>query len=208
MRLLEVEDLHVSFRTADGIVQAVRGVSFGVDQGQTLGIVGESGSGKSVATQTIMGLTRGAKVSGRALFEGNDLLTMKPEDMRQVRGAKEAIAHQELRADEIRIARKCRKALIGRVTVARGTQGQDLPPALLSPRQGLDPATDLRGSAEYNLALGERRAEIVKEYLTNLGVRPDRIQTRSLGKEAPFCRDSDEPCWSQNRRDHFVITDK
>jgi peptidoglycan-associated lipoprotein len=67
---------------------------------------------------------------------------------------------------------------------------------------------DERGSAEYNLALGERRAEIVKEYLTNLGVRPDRIQTRSLGKEAPVCRDSDESCWSQNRRDHFVITDK
>ena len=67
---------------------------------------------------------------------------------------------------------------------------------------------DERGSAEYNLALGERRAEIVKEYLTSLGVRPDRIQTRSLGKEAPFCRDADESCWSQNRRDHFVITDK
>jgi oligopeptide/dipeptide ABC transporter ATP-binding protein len=95
VRLLEVEDLHVSFRTADGIVQAVRGVSFGVDQGQTLGIVGESGSGKSVATQTIMGLTRGAKVSGRALFEGNDLLTMKPEDMRQVRGAKIGMIFQD-----------------------------------------------------------------------------------------------------------------
>jgi peptidoglycan-associated lipoprotein len=67
---------------------------------------------------------------------------------------------------------------------------------------------DERGSAEYNLALGERRAEVVKEYLTTLGVRPDRIQTRSLGKEAPFCRDSDEPCWSQNRRDHLVITEK
>jgi peptide/nickel transport system ATP-binding protein len=65
MALLEVTDLHVSFRTADGIVQAVRGVSFQVERGQTLGIVGESGSGKSVSTQTIMGLTRGARVSGR-----------------------------------------------------------------------------------------------------------------------------------------------
>src|SRR6266496_297453 len=83
--LLEVEDLHVSFRTADGIVQAVRGVSFHIDQGETLGIVGESGSGKSVSTQTIMGLTRGASVSGRALFEGRDLLTMKPEEMRRPR---------------------------------------------------------------------------------------------------------------------------
>ena len=75
MALLEVDDLNVSFRTADGIVQAVRGVSYHLDAGQTLGIVGESGSGKSVSTQTIIGLTKGAQVSGSALFEGRDLLT-------------------------------------------------------------------------------------------------------------------------------------
>ena len=69
MALLEVDDLRVSFPTADGVVQAVRGVSWQVDAGQTLGIVGESGSGKSVSTQTIMGLTRGAKISGRATFD-------------------------------------------------------------------------------------------------------------------------------------------
>ena len=95
MALLEVDDLHVSFRTADGVVQAVRGVSFNVDQGKTLGIVGESGSGKSVSTQTIMGLTRGARVSGRALFEGRDLLTMKPEEMQSVRGAKIGMIFQD-----------------------------------------------------------------------------------------------------------------
>jgi peptide/nickel transport system ATP-binding protein len=95
VQLLEVDDLHVSFRTADGIVQAVRGVSFRVGQGETLGIVGESGSGKSVSTQTIMGLTRGTRVSGRALFEGRDLLTMKPEEMQSVRGAKIGMIFQD-----------------------------------------------------------------------------------------------------------------
>jgi peptide/nickel transport system ATP-binding protein len=93
--LLEVEDLHVSFPTDDGIVQAVRGMSFRVDQGRTLGIVGESGSGKSVSTQTIMGLTRGARVSGRALFEDRDLLTMKPDEMQAIRGAKIGMIFQD-----------------------------------------------------------------------------------------------------------------
>jgi peptidoglycan-associated lipoprotein len=67
---------------------------------------------------------------------------------------------------------------------------------------------DSRGTAEYNLALGERRAQAVREYLVSLGITPDRIQTVSKGKEAPFCTEENEACWSQNRRGHFVITAK
>jgi oligopeptide/dipeptide ABC transporter ATP-binding protein len=95
MALLEVKDLHVSFPTTDGLVQAVRGVSFSVDRGQTLGIVGESGSGKSVSTQTIMGLTRGAQISGEALFQGRDLLTMTQKELQSVRGAQIAMVFQD-----------------------------------------------------------------------------------------------------------------
>lgn len=72
----------------------------------------------------------------------------------------------------------------------------------------IDGHCDERGTAEYNLALGERRSDVVREYLNSLGVRSERMQTRSLGKEAPFCQGSDELCWSQNRRGHFVITAK
>jgi peptide/nickel transport system ATP-binding protein len=93
--LLDVRDLSVSFSTADGMVEAVRGVSFEVDAGRTLGIVGESGSGKSVATQTIVGLTQGARVSGQANFEGRDLLAMHREQLRQVRGAEIALIFQD-----------------------------------------------------------------------------------------------------------------
>jgi peptide/nickel transport system ATP-binding protein len=93
--LLEVNDLRVSFPTEDGLVKAVQGVSFSIDPGQTLGIVGESGSGKSVSTQTIMGLTRGAQISGTAMFEGRDLLTTSEEDLRAVRGAKIAMIFQD-----------------------------------------------------------------------------------------------------------------
>jgi oligopeptide/dipeptide ABC transporter ATP-binding protein len=93
--LLEVEDLRVSFDTADGTVQAVRGVSYHVEAGQTLGIVGESGSGKSVSTQTIMGLTRGARISGRAVFDGRDLLAATPAQMQAIRGAKIGMIFQD-----------------------------------------------------------------------------------------------------------------
>ncbi len=95
MTLLEVNDLHVSFHTPDGVVQAVRGLSFSVDRGQTLGIVGESGSGKSVSTQTVMGLTRGARITGEARFEGQDLLTMSNEQLRRIRGAQIGMIFQD-----------------------------------------------------------------------------------------------------------------
>lgn len=67
---------------------------------------------------------------------------------------------------------------------------------------------DERGTAEYNLALGERRATSVREYLVSLGVAADRIAVVSKGKEAPFCTESSESCWQQNRRGHFIITAK
>ncbi len=95
MALLEVKDLHVSFPTDDGLVQAVRGVSFSVEKGKTLGIVGESGSGKSVSTQTIMGLTRGATVSGQALFSGRDLLEMSRAEMQKILGAQIGMIFQD-----------------------------------------------------------------------------------------------------------------
>ena len=95
MPLLEVRDLSVSFPTADGIVQAVRGLSFDVDQGRTLGIVGESGSGKSVATQSIVGLTEGARITGQAYFKGRDLLHTSAEQLRHVRGAEIALIFQD-----------------------------------------------------------------------------------------------------------------
>ena len=95
MTLLEVKDLKVSFPTADGLVQAVRGVSFTVDAGQTLGIVGESGSGKTVLTQTLLGLTPGGEIGGEALFDGVDLLAITEDEMRKIRGAQISVIFQD-----------------------------------------------------------------------------------------------------------------
>ncbi|HEV2288132.1 MAG TPA: peptidoglycan-associated lipoprotein Pal [Candidatus Acidoferrales bacterium] len=64
---------------------------------------------------------------------------------------------------------------------------------------------DERGSEEYNLGLGQRRADAVKQYLVSLGISADRVKTMSWGKEHPFCTDHNETCWQQNRRGHFVM---
>jgi peptidoglycan-associated lipoprotein len=65
---------------------------------------------------------------------------------------------------------------------------------------------DERGSEEYNIALGAKRAQSAKDYLVNLGISASRISTISYGKELPKCHEHDESCWQQNRRDHFVVS--
>jgi peptidoglycan-associated lipoprotein len=67
---------------------------------------------------------------------------------------------------------------------------------------------DSRGTNEYNLALAERRAAAVRDYLTSLGLSADRMNVVSKGEEQPSCTDETEACWQQNRRGHFIITEK
>jgi len=67
---------------------------------------------------------------------------------------------------------------------------------------------DERGSVEYNLALGERRARVAYDYLVSLGVSASRLKTVSYGKEVPLCQDSTEECYARNRRGHFAVTGK
>jgi len=97
MALLEVKDLKTYFRTDDGIVKAVDGVSFSVEKGKTLGIVGESGCGKSVTCLTIMGLNnrRNTISSGEALWKGRNLIGMHPRELRSIRGGEIAMIFQD-----------------------------------------------------------------------------------------------------------------
>jgi peptide/nickel transport system ATP-binding protein len=95
--MLEVRDLSIHFRTDDGLVKAVDGISFTLDRGQTLGIVGESGSGKSVTSLGIMGLHRGstAKIDGQIWLDGEELVTADPGRVRELRGSKMAMIFQD-----------------------------------------------------------------------------------------------------------------
>ena len=95
--LLEVRDLKVSFRTEDGLVRAVDGVSFDVAEGETLGIVGESGSGKSVTMMSVMRLINdpNARFEGEVIYKGRDLMTLSQDQVREVRGAGIAMIFQD-----------------------------------------------------------------------------------------------------------------
>src|SRR5579872_918642 len=97
MSLLEVKNLRVTFRTEDGPVTAVDGLSFSLGQGETLGIVGESGSGKSVTALSIMRLlSRNAKVTADTIaFAGEDLQKKSEPEMRKIRGHEIAMIFQD-----------------------------------------------------------------------------------------------------------------
>src|SRR5664280_1455932 len=96
--LLDVKGLETEFKTPDGIIHAVNGVSFALEEGETLGLVGESGCGKSVTMLSVLRLIAmppGKIVGGEAFFRGQDLLKMSQEDIRHVRGAQIAMVFQD-----------------------------------------------------------------------------------------------------------------
>jgi len=97
MALLDVKDLQTSFRTDDGVVKAVSGVSFELEKGRTLGVVGESGSGKSVTFLSVMGLVekRNAIVSGSVVFDGKELLGASTTELRKIRGSRIGMIFQD-----------------------------------------------------------------------------------------------------------------
>lgn len=95
--ILRVENLHISFRTPNGIVRAVRGVNFDLKKGETLCIVGESGSGKSVTSRAIMGILAGNSIidAGHIYYDGKDLVKCKEKDFYALRGSKIGMIFQD-----------------------------------------------------------------------------------------------------------------
>jgi oligopeptide transport system ATP-binding protein len=96
--LLDVRDLHVEFRTRDGVAKAVNGVNYSVNAGETLAVLGESGSGKSVTAQAIMGILDsppGHITHGKIFFQGADVLSLRREARRELRGARMAMIFQD-----------------------------------------------------------------------------------------------------------------
>ena len=144
--LLRVEDLHVSFPTDDGLVKAVRGVSYTLREREVLGIVGESGSGKSVSSMAVMGLLPGsARIRGSIKFRGKDVLTMGPKEQRGLRGRKISMIFQDPMTalnpvysigDQLAEAVRSHEAVPKRVALKRAEEMLDLV-GIPQPRQRL-----------------------------------------------------------------------
>mgnify|MGYP001405678334 FL=1 len=96
-KILEVNDLVISFKTQEGILHAVRGVDFDLYRGETLAIVGESGSGKSVSSRAIIGLLAGNAIheSGSIIFEEKDLMRISEREFQKIRGSKISMIFQD-----------------------------------------------------------------------------------------------------------------
>jgi oligopeptide transport system ATP-binding protein len=122
--LLEVEDLRVEFWTARGTVYAVNGVSFSVDEGETLGLVGESGCGKSVTALALLGILprAGRVVGGSARFQGRELLGLRDRELRRIRGREVAMIFQDPMTSlnpVLTIGRQIREAIEAHLDVDR-----------------------------------------------------------------------------------------
>ena len=134
--LLEVRDLTVKFPTEDGIVNAVRGVSYSLAEREVLGIVGESGSGKSVSSLAVMGLLpKSAQIAGQILLEGRDVLRMSQKQQRSLRGRKIGMIFQDPMTalnpvytvgDQLAEAVRSHEAISRRSALARATEMLEL----------------------------------------------------------------------------------
>lgn len=100
--------------------------------------------------------------------------------------------------DRYLIREDARTSLVGNASLLKGKQFRKIV---------IEGHCDERGTAEYNLALGERRADAARRYLVSLGIDPSKVSIISFGKEKPFCREHNEACWQQNRRAHFIVTE-
>ncbi|MCC6298594.1 MAG: ABC transporter ATP-binding protein [Anaerolineales bacterium] len=135
--LLDVQGLETTFKTPDGVVHAVNGVSFGLKEGETLGVVGESGCGKSVTMLSVLGLIPsppGKIQAGMANFFGRDLLKMTPAEIRQIRGAQIGMVFQDPMTSlnpVLTIGRQLEEPLIVHLSMTR-QQARDRAAELLS----------------------------------------------------------------------------
>ncbi|AZK47953.1 ABC transporter ATP-binding protein [Paenibacillus lentus] len=163
VKLLEVEHLKTSFKTEEGIIPSVRGVSFTVNRGETFAIVGESGSGKSVTSLSIMGLVRApGKVEGEIHFEGKNLLELSKKEMRRLRGNEISMIFQEPMSSlnpVFKIGNQIREVIVQHRKVSKA-EAHRLGIEMLE-RVGIPDAAKVAGNYPHQLSGGMRQRVMI-----------------------------------------------
>lgn len=149
-KILEVKDLRISFRTANGKVQAVRDISFDMERGETLCIVGESGSGKSVTSRAILGILAGNAIveGGNILYGGQDLLQISEDDFHKIRGDKIAMIFQDPLSSLnpiVKIGKQLTEAMILKNRASRKAAKKEFKFLLSELRTAIVAALELKG---------------------------------------------------------------
>jgi len=167
--MLQVENLTVQFPTEDGIVNAVRGVSYTLAEREVLGIVGESGSGKSVSSLAVMGLLpKSARITGRILLEGRDVLKMSPAEQRSMRGRRVAMIFQDPMTalnpvysvgDQLAEAVRSHEAVSKKIALARATEMLNL--------VGIPRAKERLGAYPHEFSGGMRQRVMIAMAIIN-----------------------------------------
>lgn len=161
--LLAVDHLHIEFRTPDGILRAVNGVSFGVQSGETLGIVGESGSGKSITLLSALGLIAPGQVTqGSVHYKGQNLLNLSQQQMRRIRGKEIAMIFQDPMTSlnpVLRVSRQIRESLQLHLGLT-GTQARQRAIELLE-RVGIPGAVDRVDNYPHQFSGGMRQRVMI-----------------------------------------------
>lgn len=162
-KLLEVHQLKTSFKTEEGIIPSVRGVSFTVNRGETFAIVGESGSGKSVTSLSIMGLVREpGKVEGEIQFEGQNLLELSKKAMRKLRGNEISMIFQEPMSSlnpVFKIGNQIREVIVQHRKVSKA-EAHKLAIEMLE-RVGIPDAAKVAGNYPHQLSGGMRQRVMI-----------------------------------------------
>jgi peptidoglycan-associated lipoprotein len=184
---MEEEEIMMHARTRSVMVPALAAL---------LAMVVVAGCAKKTSPPDVTGTTEGQPPpgsTGDATTPGDGGTTQTPSGDEQNQGLKDAYFSY----DDYALSSDARSVLAGNAAVLKEMRGL---------RVVIEGHCDERGTVEYNLALGQRRADAARSYLADLGIDAGRLSTISYGKERPFAPGHDESAWSQNRRAHFRVT--
>jgi len=193
------------------IVRALKNISFELNDGDRLGVVGSNGSGK---TTLLNALAEFIPSEERLVQPKNLFSTMMDSPDKSARRFAE-ITKEERVAEQAAIEAGLQDVFFGYDQWTLSDAGvealnQDVAYLKEHPRAVLRIGghCDERGTSDYNLVLGDKRAKAALSYLVDSGVKSKQVSVVSYGKERPFCSDHDEACYQQNRRGHMLLTTK